>query len=95
VPRPGYEPEEDLEEDRTPLAVLRHFDPEVQNSVRERLEEGRIQPGHILQIYRLISTAPEERDPENVIALLDQAEAQSLEDFRESVSRSLEQWRDQ
>jgi hypothetical protein len=95
MPRPGYEPEEDLEEDHSAQAVLRHFDPELQNAARERLEEGLITEGHVLQIYRLISAAPEERDPENVIALLDQAEGLSLEDFRESVTRSLDQWRDQ
>jgi len=94
MPRPGYEPEEDLEEDPSPLAALRNFDLETQAAAREKLDEGSIQPGHVLQLYKLWTAVPEERDGELIQDLIETAERMSVEDFTDYVSGVIASWRD-
>jgi hypothetical protein len=94
MPRPGYEPEEDLEEDRSPGSLLRNFTFEAQDLAREKLEEGAIRPGHVLQIYRLWTATPEERDGDLVLSLIETAARMNVEEFTDYVNGVIASWRD-
>ncbi|HYF49262.1 MAG TPA: hypothetical protein VEJ63_07650 [Planctomycetota bacterium] len=94
MPRPGYEPEEDLEEDRTPEALLRNFGIEARELALEKLQEGKIKPAHVLQIYRLWTAVPEERDGDFVLSLVETAARMHVEEFTDYVSGAIASWRD-
>jgi len=95
MPRPGYEPEETLDPEDSPAELLGHFDADIQSELLEALNEGRLTEKHLLQIYRLLTTTPEARDPDDVCALAAQAEKMSVEQFTEFVNGQIASWRDQ
>ena len=94
MPRPGYEPEEDLEEDHSPAAVLRNFSLEAQQLAADKLEEGSITPAHVLQLYRLWTAVPEERDGEMVLDLIETAARMNVEEFTDYIGGVIASWRD-
>jgi len=93
MPRPGYDPEEygglDLEQTAWP-----QLDPELRRELQSRIERGALTAAHGQSLYRLLSQAPEERDPESFTALLEHAERLSADAFADWVSERLLLWRD-
>jgi hypothetical protein len=95
MPRPGYEREEDDELDDSPQSLLANFDPEAQRELAGMLEDGSLNPQHVLQIYRLVTMSPEERDADFIIGVAEQAAKMDAEQFRDWVDERAAQWRDQ
>jgi hypothetical protein len=97
MPRPGYEPEEDLsfDDDDSPQSLLANFDPESQRELARYLAEGSLTAAHVLQIYRLLTMSPEERDPDFVIGIAEQAAKMGSEEFKDWVNERAALWRDQ
>jgi hypothetical protein len=76
-------------------ALLAHFDPEARSELQRRLSDGSITADHIAQLYRLISSTPEERDAEAIGELLDVTAGMAPDEFRKWVDERIARWKDQ
>lgn len=93
MPRPGYEAEDDAHLDDDD--VLNRFDPEIKAELAERLNAGKIGQAQVVQLYRLITQSPEDRDADSIAEMLDTLEGMSSEEFKSWVDDRIERWRDQ
>jgi hypothetical protein len=78
-----------------PSPFLAKFEPDVQQDLMRRLSDGSITNEHIAQLYRLLSSTPEERDAESVGELLDVTEGMAADEFRKWVDERIARWKDQ
>jgi hypothetical protein len=74
--------------------LLSRFDPEVKAELMQRLDADRIDEEHIVELYRLISTSPEERDIDSICELLDAVEGMEGDEFKKWVDDRIERWRE-
>lgn len=81
MPRPGT-PAPGGAGSQAGAALLNRFDPEVRADLQRRLAEGSITAEHVAQLYRLLSSSPEERDAEDIAELLDQRATMTADEFR-------------
>lgn len=95
MPRPGYEIEDDGDFDMDQDTLLSRFDPEIRAELAQRLDSDRIDQEHIVELYRLITTTPEDRDLDSIADLLDSVEGMEGDEFRKWVDDRIESWRDQ
>ncbi|HYG78548.1 MAG TPA: hypothetical protein VEK08_26350 [Planctomycetota bacterium] len=93
MPRPGYEANDDAHLDDDDL--LSKFDPEVRTELFERLSSNSITQAHLVQLYRLHSQVPEERDADSVAEILDVTSGMDAEEFKKWIDDRLERWKDQ
>jgi len=76
-------------------AVLAKFDPDARADLQRRLSDGSITAAHITELYRLLSSTPEERDAESIGELLDVTEGMAADEFRKWVDERIARWKDQ
>ena len=93
MPRPGYE----ADDDATPKGddILSGFDPETRAELQARIDKGGLTQKHVVELYRLLSVTPEERDVESVAELLDATEGMDADEFRTWVDDRITRWKDQ
>jgi Glu-tRNA(Gln) amidotransferase subunit E-like FAD-binding protein len=78
-----------------PSPLLSKFDPDAQQELLRRMSDGSITNEHVVQLYRLLSCTPEERDADSIAELLDLTEGMAADEFGKWVDERIARWKDQ